>query len=73
MDKGIKYFTADYGGGTSRKGVLANGRSGREMKNFQQYLYPKALYEVMVEKLGEGNVVLYRRPGFIGAHRFAGK
>lgn len=72
-EDGIRFFTADYGGGVSRKGVLHNGRSGREMKNFSQWLYPKALFEVMEEELGKGNALLYRRPGFIGAHRFAGK
>ena len=70
LDMGVDCIKTDFGERIPTDVVYSDGSDPERMHNYYTYLYNKAVYEVLVEKRGEGEAVLFARSATAGCQRF---
>lgn len=71
MDMGVDCFKTDFGERIpDRDVVYFDGSSPEKMHNYYSYLYNETVYEVVREKKGEEDAVLFARSGTAGGQKF---
>lgn len=71
MDQGIEAFKTDFGERIPYDDLAwFDGSDPEKMHNFYSYLYNKAVFEAMEEKLGKGKGMLFARSASTGGQRF---
>jgi len=71
MDMGVDCFKTDFGERIPFEGIkYYDGSSPEHMHNYYTHLYNKAVYEVVKEKKGEGEAILFARSAYAGGQQF---
>jgi len=70
VDMGVDCFKTDFGERIPTDCVYFNGKSAHKMHNYYTYLYNKLVFEVLEEKYGKGNAVLFARSATVGGQKF---
>jgi len=73
VDMGVDCFKTDFGERIPVDCVYANGMDPEKMHNYYTYLYNKAVYELLEEKMKEkhsGEAVLFSRSATVGGQKF---
>ncbi|HHV12575.1 MAG TPA: alpha-xylosidase [Clostridiales bacterium] len=70
MDMGVDCFKTDFGERIPTDVVYHNGADPEKMHNFYSYLYNKTVYQVIEEKKGKGEAVLFARSATAGGQKF---
>lgn len=71
LDLGVDCFKTDFGERIPERGVVyADGSDPAKMHNYYSYLYNEAVYEIVKEKKGEEDTVLFARSGTAGGQKF---
>lgn len=70
LDMGIDCFKTDFGERIPTNGVYFDGSDPIKMHNYYTYLYNKAVYELLEEKRGAGEAVLFARSATVGGQKF---
>lgn len=71
LDMGVDCFKTDFGERIPERGVVyADGSDPAKMHNYYSYLYNEAVYEIVREKKGEEDAVLFARSGTAGGQKF---
>lgn len=71
MDQGVDCFKTDFGERIPTKGVkYFNGADPEKMHNYYTLLYNKAVHDVMAERNGEDNAVLFARSATVGGQKY---
>lgn len=70
VDMGVDCFKTDFGERIPTDVVYHDGSDPIKMHNFYTYLYNKAVFEVLEEKVGVGNSVLFARSAVAGGQQF---
>lgn len=70
LRQGAAVFKVDFGDRVPENALFHNSKTGLEMHNLYVHLYAEAVYEAVVAVKGCG--LVWRRPGYIGTHRFPG-
>jgi len=68
---GVDCFKTDFGERIPTEGVAwFDGSDPQRMHNFYTYLYNKTVFDLLVEKRGEGEAVLFARSATAGGQKF---
>lgn len=70
LDMGVDCFKTDFGERIPTEVVYANGADPRKMHNFYTYLYNQAVYEVLKEKKGQEEALVFARSATAGGQKF---
>lgn len=70
IDMGVDCFKTDFGERIPTDVVYHNGADPVKMHNFYTYLYNRAVYEVLVKRLGKEETVLFARSATAGSQKF---
>jgi len=70
LDMGIDCFKTDFGERIPTDCVYYDGSDPEKMHNYYTYLYNKAVFEVIKEKKGEKEAVLFARSATVGNQKF---
>ncbi len=70
LDMGVDCFKTDFGERIPTDAVYANGADPYKMHNYYTYLYNKAVYEVLVQRRGSKEAVLFARSATVGGQKF---
>jgi alpha-D-xyloside xylohydrolase len=70
LDMGVDCFKADFGERIPTEVVYHDGSDPVKMHNYYSYLYNKTAFEVLRERRGEGEVVLFARSATAGGQQF---
>ena len=71
MDQGVDCFKTDFGERIPTEDVVYyDGSDPVKMHNYYTYLYNKAVYEVMQERNGSENAILFARSATAGTQKF---
>ena len=71
LDMGVDCFKTDFGERIPERGVaFFDGSSPEKMHNYYSNLYNEAVYELLRERKGEKDTVLFARSGTAGGQRF---
>lgn len=71
LDMGIDAIKSDFGERIPKEGVVYyDGSDPKKMRNYYTYLYNKCTFEIMEEKLGKGNGMLFARSATAGGQKF---
>jgi alpha-D-xyloside xylohydrolase len=70
MDMGVDCFKTDFGERIPTNVVYFDGSDPVKMHNYYSYLYNKTVFEVLEEKRGQGEVVLFARSATAGGQQF---
>jgi len=70
IDMGVDTFKTDFGERIPTDVVYYDGSDPEKMHNYYTYLYNKAVYEVLEEKLGKGQACLFARSATAGNQKF---
>ncbi|WP_027629341.1 alpha-xylosidase [Ruminiclostridium cellobioparum] len=70
IDMGVDCFKTDFGERIPTDVVYHNGADPVKMHNFYTYLYNRAVYEVLVKRLGKEEAVLFGRSATAGSQKF---
>ena len=70
MDMGVDVFKTDFGERIPTDCVYFDGSDPKKMHNFYTYLYNKAVYEIIVEKKGKKDALLFARSATAGGQKF---
>lgn len=70
VDMGVDCFKTDFGERIPTDCVYYNGADTEKMHNYYTYLYNKAVFEILEQKVGKGNAVLFARSGIAGCQKF---
>lgn len=71
VDMGVDSFKTDFGERIPTDDVMYNDRSDpQKMHNYYSFLFNKVAFEVLEEKLGKGNGVLFARSATAGGQQF---
>jgi len=70
VDMGVDCFKTDFGERIPTDVVYFDGSDPVKMHNYYTHLYNKTVYDVLVEKLGEGQAVLFARSATAGGQQF---
>ncbi len=70
LDMGVDVFKTDFGERIPTDCVYFDGSDPKKMHNFYTYLYNKAVYEVIAEKKGEKDALLFARSATAGGQKF---
>lgn len=70
IDMGVDCFKTDFGERIPTDVVYHNGADPVKMHNFYTYLYNRAVYEVLVKRLGKEEAVLFARSATAGSQKF---
>ncbi len=70
LDMGVDCFKTDFGERIPTDVVYHDGSDPMKMHNFYTYLYNKAVYEILAEKRGKSEAVLFARSATAGGQKF---
>jgi alpha-D-xyloside xylohydrolase len=70
VDMGVDCFKTDFGERIPTDVVYFDGSDPVKMHNYYPYIYNKTVFEVLEEKLGEGEAVLFARSATAGCQQF---
>lgn len=70
LDMGVDCFKTDFGERIPVDVVYHDGSDPMKMHNYYTYLYNKVVFEVLKEKRGEGEAVLFARSATAGSQQF---
>ncbi|MBD2846454.1 alpha-xylosidase [Paenibacillus sp. IB182496] len=70
VDMGVDSFKTDFGERIPTDVVYHDGSDPHKMHNYYTYLYNKAVFEVLEEKLGRGEAMLFARSATAGGQQF---
>lgn len=71
LDMGVDCFKTDFGERIPTEDVVYyDGSDPLKMHNYYTYLYNKCVYELLTEKRGEGEAVLFARSATVGGQKF---
>lgn len=70
LDMGVDCFKTDFGERIPTDVVYYNGADPVKMHNYYTYLYNKAVYEILEQKRGKGEAVLFARSATAGGQKF---
>lgn len=71
LEMGVDCFKTDFGERIPERGVVyQDGSDPAKMHNYYSYLYNQTVYEVVKEKKGEKDAVLFARSGTAGGQKF---
>lgn len=70
LEMGVDGFWTDFGEYLPEDAVLANGKTGKRMRNRFPHLYQQAVFDVTREERGEENALLWGRSGWAGTQKF---
>ena len=70
LDMGVDCFKTDFGERIPTDVVYYNGADTKKMHNFYTYLYNQAVYEVLEQKKGKEEAVLFARSTTVGGQKF---
>jgi len=70
VDMGVDCFKTDFGERIPVDVIYFDKSDAQKMHNYYTYLYNKAVYEVLVEKLGSKEAVLFARSATAGCQMF---
>lgn len=71
LDMGVDCFKTDFGERIPVSGIEYYDHSNpKKMHNYYTYLYNKIVYEVLEEKRGKGQAVLFARSATVGGQKF---
>jgi len=69
LDQGVDCFKTDFGERIPLEVAYANGADPERMHNWYTQLYNEAVFEVLQERRGEGDAVLFARSATVGGQR----
>ena len=70
LDMGVDCFKTDFGERIPVNCVYHDGSDPKKMHNFYTYLYNKVVFELLEEKRGKGEAVLFARSATVGGQKF---
>ncbi|MBR6960877.1 MAG: alpha-xylosidase, partial [Clostridiales bacterium] len=70
VDLGIDCFKTDFGERIPTDCVYFDGSDPVKMHNYYTYLYNKAVYDLLVEKKGKKDAILFARSATVGGQKF---
>ncbi len=70
LDMGVDTFKTDFGEGVPTDAVYRSGANGEEMHNLYTFLYNKTVFELLEERFGRGNAVVFARSATACSQRF---
>mgnify|MGYP000030777936 CR=1 FL=1 len=70
VDMGVDCFKTDFGERIPTDVVYYDGSDPLKMHNYYSYLYNKTVFEVLEDKLGKGEAVVFARSATAGGQRF---
>ncbi|MDQ0338582.1 alpha-D-xyloside xylohydrolase [Caldalkalibacillus uzonensis] len=70
VDMGVDCFKTDFGERIPVDVVYHDGSDPQKMHNYYTYLYNKVVFEVLQEKKGEGEAVVFARSATAGSQKF---
>lgn len=70
VDMGVDSFKTDFGEQVPVDVVYHDGADPVKMHNYYTFLYNKTVFEVLEEKLGEGEAALFARSATVGGQQF---
>jgi len=70
IDMGVDSFKTDFGERIPTDGVYFDGSNPEKMHNYYAYLYNKVVFELLEEKCGKNEAVLFARSAATGSQKF---
>ena len=70
LDMGVDCFKTDFGERIPTDCVYYNGADPEKMHNYYTYLYNKVVFDLLEEKRGIGEAVLFARSATVGGQQF---
>jgi alpha-D-xyloside xylohydrolase len=70
IDMGVDSFKTDFGERIPTEVVYFDGSDPAKMHNYYAYLYNKTVFEVLEEKLGQGQATVFARSATAGGQQF---
>ncbi len=70
IDMGVDCFKTDFGERIPTEVVYFDGSDPAKMHNYYAYLYNKVVFEVLEEKLGQGQATVFARSATAGGQQF---
>ncbi len=70
LDMGVDCFKTDFGERIPVNCVYHDGSDPKKMHNFYTYLYNKVVFELLEEKRGKGEAILFARSATVGGQKF---
>lgn len=70
LEMGVDCFKTDFGERIPVNCVYHDGSDPNKMHNFYTYLYNKTVFELLEEKRGKGEAVLFARSATVGGQKF---
>ncbi len=70
LDMGVDCFKTDFGERIPENAVYFDGSDPVKMHNYYTYLYNKVVYELLEQKRGKGEAVLFARSATAGGQKF---
>ncbi|OMF98463.1 alpha-xylosidase [Paenibacillus sp. FSL R7-0337] len=71
LDMGVDSFKTDFGERIPTEDIVYyDGSDTYKMHNYYSYLYNKVVFEVLENRLGKGQAVLYARTATVGSQKF---
>jgi alpha-D-xyloside xylohydrolase len=70
VDMGVDSFKTDFGEQIPTDVVYSDGSDPIKMHNYYTHLYNESVFEILEEKLGHGEAVLFARSATVGGQKF---
>ncbi len=70
VDMGVDCFKTDFGERIPTDVVYHDGSDTQKMHNYYTYLYNKCVYDLLIEKKGKEDAVLFARSATVGGQKF---
>lgn len=70
LDMGIDCFKTDFGERIPTDVCYFDGSDSKKMHNYYTYLYNKCVFDLLEEKRGKGQAVLFARSATVGGQKF---
>jgi alpha-D-xyloside xylohydrolase len=70
VDMGVDCFKTDFGERIPTEVVYFDGSDPHKMHNYYAYLYNKTVFEMLEERLGEGEATVFARSATVGGQQF---
>lgn len=70
LEMGVDCFKTDFGERIPVNCVYHDGSDPKKMHNFYTYLYNKTVFDLLEEKRGKGEAVLFARSATVGGQKF---
>jgi alpha-D-xyloside xylohydrolase len=70
LDMGVDCFKTDFGERIPTDAVYSDGADPQGMHNYYTYLYNKTVFELLEEKRGKGEAIVFARSATVGGQQF---